>query len=132
MIVLDASVWVPALADDSALGESCRDVLAQDPDWVAPAHGPVEALRTIRRYRAVGAVSEELADLCAAAIWGAEVLYVGPEPWVLRQTWELRHNLNPYDAPYVAVARSMAIPLVTRDVRMARAADALGVQTVVP
>lgn len=42
--------------------------------------------------------------------------------WPLMQrVWELRHNLTPYDAVYVALAEALEAPLVTLDVRIARA-----------
>jgi predicted nucleic acid-binding protein len=40
---------------------------------------------------------------------------------LLARIWELRHNLSAYDAAYVALAEVLAIPLVTRDQRLAAA-----------
>lgn len=39
--------------------------------------------------------------------------------------WQLRHNITPYDASYVALAEALEVPLVTRDLRLARAAEGL-------
>ena len=47
-------------------------------------------------------------------------------------TWQLVHNVSPYDAPYLAIARALAAPLVTFDERLATAAGALDVDVVVP
>lgn len=38
--------------------------------------------------------------------------------------WDLRHNITPYDAAYVALAMQLGIPLITRDRRLAAAASA--------
>jgi predicted nucleic acid-binding protein len=35
--------------------------------------------------------------------------------------WELRDNLTPYDAAYVALAEALEVPLVTADQRLAQA-----------
>jgi len=37
--------------------------------------------------------------------------------------WELRHNLSCHDAPYVALATSLGVPLLTADGRLAGARD---------
>jgi predicted nucleic acid-binding protein len=39
---------------------------------------------------------------------------------LLGRIWELRHNLTPYDAAYVAAAEWLDEPLLTRDGRIAR------------
>ena len=38
-----------------------------------------------------------------------------PHEQFLPRIWELRHNLTAYDAVYVALAESLAAPLITRD-----------------
>jgi len=38
-----------------------------------------------------------------------------------RRVWELRSNLTPYDAAYVALADTLGCLLVTADARLARA-----------
>lgn len=40
---------------------------------------------------------------------------------LMERIWELRHNLTPYDASYVALAERLGAALVTGDVRMAKA-----------
>ena len=41
------------------------------------------------------------------------------EPF-LHRMWELRHNVTPYDAWYVALAEALDAPLLTTDARLAR------------
>ncbi|MGE5270344.1 MAG: type II toxin-antitoxin system VapC family toxin [Thiohalocapsa sp.] len=40
---------------------------------------------------------------------------------LLPRVWQLRDNLTAYDAVYVALAESLAAPLLTRDRRLAAA-----------
>ncbi len=39
-----------------------------------------------------------------------------------RRAWDLRHNITPYDAAYVALAEILECPLVTADRRLSKAA----------
>lgn len=132
MIVLDASAWVRALIDDSAAGDAARRVLTGDPDWAAPAHMPVEVLRTLRRYEAAGILPSANAGIFAAEVAAAAVRYAPPEPWLLAAAWARRHNVSPYDAGYLALAERYSVPLVTLDERLARAADQAGVVFRIP
>ena len=45
-----------------------------------------------------------------------------PSTQFLERIWELRGRLTAYDAAYVALAEGLAVPLVTMDGRLARAA----------
>jgi predicted nucleic acid-binding protein len=132
VIVVDASVWVRSLVDDGPAGEAARVALAADPDWAAPAHLPVEVLRTLRRYEVRKVLTREQADLFAAEVGAAEVRYAQPEQWMLAAIWRHRHTISPYDAGYVAVAKVYGVPLVTLDERLAKAAGEAGISTVVP
>jgi predicted nucleic acid-binding protein len=40
---------------------------------------------------------------------------------LLERIWELRANVSPYDAAYVALAERLASPVMTCDVRLATA-----------
>lgn len=132
MIVVDASAWLRALVDDGPYGEAARRVLTDDPDWAAPAHMPVEVLRTLRRYEAEGLLTTGQVDVFAAEVAGATVRYVVPDPPMLTAGWAWRHNVSPYDAGYLAVAALYKVSLVTLDVRLARAAQHAGVNVTVP
>jgi predicted nucleic acid-binding protein len=50
---------------------------------------------------------------------------------LLREVWALRANMTSYDAAYVALARRLACPLVTTDVRSSRVPD-LRITVLVP
>ena len=132
MIVVDASSWVVGLVDVGPIGDAARAILSAEPDWAAPAHTPLEVLRTLRGYESSGTLSTEAADRFATGVMEAEVRYFGPDPGLLAYTWQHRHNLSPDDAPYVGLAARHGVTLVTNDGRLARAAQALGVTAVVP
>lgn len=40
---------------------------------------------------------------------------------LITQIWSLRRNVTPYDACYVALAKRLPAPLLTLDLRLARA-----------
>ena len=132
MIVLDASAWVQALVDAGPYGDAARAVLTADPEWLAPPHAPLEVLRTLRRYETSGTLPTSSADLLAAEVISAEVLFAPTDPTLLNSVWDRRHNISAYDAPYVALAQRLNVALVTQDRRLARTAKALGVAVVVP
>ena len=132
MIVVDASAWAYALIDAGSAGNAARLVLADDPDWLMPAHAPVEVLRTIRRYESTGSLSTAAAAEFAATVCRRECRYASPEPWLLAAVWSYRHNVSPYDAPYVALAVRFDVPLVTFDRRLAKAAQGEGVSAMMP
>jgi predicted nucleic acid-binding protein len=126
VIVVDANAWIYSLVDRGATGDECRSHLDADPAWIAPAHMPTEALRTLRRLEVAGTLgSSALADV-ANEVATLEVTYVGPDSANLLAQWKLRHNLSADDAPYVILAQRFRAPLITLDGRLARAAAGLG------
>ena len=122
MIVIDASTMVFALSSASSQGDAARSVLSQDDLWIAPAHMPLEVIRTLRKAVVGGAMTEN--DVAAAfqALEAAEITYVGTNPLLLRAVWAMRHNVSAYDAAYLAVAVQHEAQLVTLDSRLAKAA----------
>ncbi|AYF74974.1 PIN domain-containing protein [Nocardia yunnanensis] len=132
MIVVDAATWVRALIDSGPSGAAARQALTADSDWAAPAHMPVEVLRTIRKYEFSQLLSREQAQKFAEQMWAAEVRYSHPAPWLLAAIWRYRHTVSPYDAAYLALALRHDAPLVTLDLRLEKAASALGARTIVP
>lgn len=132
MIVLDAGAWARSLAVDDAPSDAAREFLTSHPRWLMPPHGPVETLRTIRRFEQAEFLSPTAAEECMTGLTLAEVTLIQPEPWLLRTMWSLRHNISPYDAAYVAIALRFKHPLLTFDKRLARTAEALGVAVEAP
>ncbi|MGQ0715916.1 MAG: type II toxin-antitoxin system VapC family toxin [Pseudonocardiales bacterium] len=119
MIVIDASVLVTALVDDGVDGRSIRGRL-QGAELTAPAHVDVEFLHALRglvrsEQTSPGRADRAIAHLVRLPVRRFEL------PAVASRTWQLRENLTPYDAAYVALAELLSAPLVTSDARLARA-----------
>lgn len=119
-VVCDASALVALLLDAGDDGQWVTATL-DGAELAAPSLIGFETANIIRRH--------ELAELISpdqAAQAHADLLDLQIEQWphelIARRAWELRHNLSVYDAGYVAVAELIAAPLVTLDVRLARAA----------
>ncbi len=119
MIVVDASVLAPALADDDVDGDRARERLRGE-QLAAPELIDVEVLSTLRRAARAGRLDERrsaqaLTDLAALPLRRA------PHLPLLARVWELRDNLSAYDASYVALAEALDAVLVTADGRIERA-----------
>lgn len=114
MIVVDASVMVDALIDDGKGGDLAQAALTADSHWVAPGYFPVEVTSAIRGRWLGDNLAAARADAAVLALDRLTVTYAS---WreIADRVWELRHNLNPYDAGYVALAEAHGCPLITAD-----------------
>jgi predicted nucleic acid-binding protein len=128
VIVVDASAWASALAGTDDLAIGCRTLLRADDQWMAPSHMATEMLRTLRKLEYAGLLRPADARTLVNSVAGAEVTYVGPEPSLIAEQWSLRHNVSAFDAAYVALCLRYGLPLITLDLRLARAAAVLGVE----
>jgi predicted nucleic acid-binding protein len=116
VIVVDASVLAPALADDDVEGDRARGRLVGE-RLVAPALIDLEVLSVVRRAARSGRLTDRrarqaLADLAALALLRA------PHLALLPRIWELRENLTAYDGAYVALAEAIGADLLTADGRL--------------
>jgi predicted nucleic acid-binding protein len=118
-LVVDASVVVTALVDSGPDGRWAESILVEDV-LVAPHHLPVEVANILRRAALTGVLSADSAALAHDDLLQLRVELFPYEPYADR-VWQLRQNLTPYDAWYVALAESLAATLATLDRRMARA-----------
>lgn len=123
MIVVDASVIASVLVYLDDRGRKARAVMGRDPEWAAPDHWKVEVLSAVRGLSLGGKITDEAAS--RAVDWmswlAVDTIPVGD---LLPRMWQLRANINAYDAGYVALAQSRGLTLVTADARLARAAIA--------
>lgn len=71
--------------------------------------------RLARGTLAVDRADQAVADLADLGIQRY------PHGALMPRIWELRHNLTPYDAAYVALAEALDAPLLTADARLANA-----------
>lgn len=110
--VVDASVVVNLLVDPKWAGGPER-VLGDD-RLSAPAHLDAEVTSAIAGLARGGRVSEHRA---LGAIRLMQELPVSRVPLhvLVEGAWALRHNLNTYDAFYVALAQALDCELLTAD-----------------
>ena len=118
-LVCDASAVVSALLDSGDAGTWAAERLA-GAALFAPALMPFECSNIIRRHELGALVS---ADQAAQAHVDLVDLPVDLWPYeaLAARIWQLRPNLTSYDAAYVALAETLAVPLVTLDRRIERA-----------
>jgi predicted nucleic acid-binding protein len=119
VLVVDASVLAPALADDGADGDGARARL-RDHALVAPELIDLETLSVIRRQLRAGALDVRRAELARFDLVQLP-LRRAPHAPLLARCWELRDNLAVYDAAYVALAELLDVVLLTADARLATA-----------
>jgi predicted nucleic acid-binding protein len=120
LIVVDASVVANALADDTADGDAARQALRGDDDIAAPDLVDVETVSVLRKRWLAGDLTARrfrtaIADLGDLAIARHPTL-----PMMFR-AYELRGNVTPYDAAYVALAEVLDCALLTSDSPLASA-----------
>lgn len=116
MIVVDASVMVPLLADDADEGALIRarirgEVLA------APQLVDLEVMSVLRRLSRSGELSRDRTDQAIDDLIGFPLQRASHRP-LLPRCWELRHHLSSYDAAYVALAEALGAILLTADGRL--------------
>lgn len=126
-VCVDASALVDLLLD-LPRATAVSEVLRGMDLMVAPDQVNAEVLKTIRAKERSGMVSPERAARAVADFADAPLRRL-PTTGMIEAAWALRHNVTPSDACYVVTARSLGIPLLTADLRLARALD-LGVAVI--
>lgn len=119
MLVVDASVLAPALADDGVDGDAARARLREHA-LAAPELIDLETLSVIRRQLRIGSLDTRRAELARFDLVQLP-LRRAPHAPLLARCWELRDTLTVYDAAYVALAELLGVVLVTADARLANA-----------
>jgi len=119
VLVVDASVLAPALADDGPDGDMARARLTGQ-SLVAPELIDLEATSVIRRQMLGGHLDARRARLALTDLVELP-LRRAPHRALLARCWELRENVSVYDAAYVALAEILDVVFLTADARLARA-----------
>jgi len=121
-VVVDASVVVAALIEPGATGVWAEDLIGEG-DLAAPHLLPFEVVSALRRLAAQGHISGDVASLARLDL-AALPIELFPYSACATRVWELRDNLTPYDASYVALAESLGAELATIDRKLTMAAGA--------
>lgn len=119
MLVVDASVLAPVLADAGGDGQRFRDRLRGETVF-GPDLLRVEVTSVLRRHASSGQLTSEQADAAISDLLAFPV-QVFPTSPLLPRVWELRFNLSTYDSCYVALAEAVDGVLLTADHRLTRA-----------
>ncbi len=120
MIVVDASVLAPALAYDTQEGRAVRGRLDGEENLSAPEIVDLEVASAWRRALQAGRLGEDRSQRALRDLATMRLVRMSHRP-LMPRIWELRHNLTPYDASYVALAEALDTTLLTADGKLARA-----------
>jgi predicted nucleic acid-binding protein len=80
----------------------------------------LEAIGAWRKQAFSGHLNAEDSRAAIDALGSLDIQRVPHEP-LLERIWELRENVTPADAAYVALAEELGAPLLTTDARLTRA-----------
>lgn len=119
MLVADASVLAPALADGGPDGQRLRTRLRGE-TIIGPDLLRIEVTSVLRRHANNGQLTPDQADAAITDLLAFPIT-VFPTAPLLGRVWELRANLTAYDACYVALAEAADVVLLTADRRLANA-----------
>jgi predicted nucleic acid-binding protein len=120
VIVVDASVLAPALAYDLPDGDAARLRLDREEQLFAPEIVDLELAAVWRGAIRAGRLDERRSGRALDDLARLRLVRVGHQ-MLMPRIWELRHNLTPYDAAYVALAEALDVVLLTADGRSTRA-----------
>ena len=119
MIVVDASALIEWLLRTPA-GLAVGLHLARHAGALeAPSIVLVECADGLRRLEARSVIDTKRADLSFKAISQLPMTLHNPTA-LMPRVWAWRSSVTSYDATYVALAETLAVPLVTCDARLAR------------
>ena len=120
MIVVHASVLANVVGDDGPAGRAARARIAAARHWSAPDLVDVETVSVLRRRWRAGDLTARRFRSAVIDLVSLPIVRFPIGPLMIR-AYELRSNVTPYDATYVALAEGLSCPLVSGDGRLARA-----------
>lgn len=117
--VVDASAYIHYLtAYDQQSSWVANQIRGRT--MIAPEHFLAEAMSALRKLERIDEISEMETRMILKDLRATPIEYARFRPFAGR-IWELRHNLTPYDAWYVALAEAFNAELITLDQRLASA-----------
>jgi predicted nucleic acid-binding protein len=132
VIVLDASAAVEVILNLPRAAPHLRARLVRGGETVHVPHVfDLEVLAAFRRHSLRGALPDRRSRRALRALEELRATRYSHVP-LRRRIWELRENVTPYDAAYIALAEALRAPLVTVDAALAGAAGARAVVELYP
>jgi predicted nucleic acid-binding protein len=119
-MVLDSSACLELILDTEAGRALQGPLIDPEPALLAPGNLWIEVGCVVRAKVANGALSRRHAEAALADFMDLGVEETQVEPLLLR-AWQLRDNFTIDDGIFVALAEAAAQPLLTTDLRLARA-----------
>jgi predicted nucleic acid-binding protein len=119
--VIDTSVLMAVLLPDDS--EELGDALAR---WnlQSPSLIDAECANVLRRFNRRGFIGSGAASNAFDRLIEFPIIRHEYQP-LLPRMWELRHNVSTYDAAFLTLSERFDLPLLTRDLRLARAAESI-------
>ena len=121
MIVIDASVLANIVGDDGPTGEGARARLAVAGAASAPDLVDVEVVCVLRKRWLAGTLTAQRFKSAVIDLIDLPLTRYPAAPLMIR-AYELRGNVTPHAAAYVALAEGLKCSLLTGDARLTRAA----------
>lgn len=123
LAVVDASVLVAFYASDDPRRTQVAQRLAAGDALFAPAHLDAEIVSALR---GLARRSPSMVPTVPAALHHLAGMPLRRMPLtpLLNRIWQLRDNITPYDAAYVALAERLNGPLITCDHKLTTATGA--------
>lgn len=114
MIIIDTSAMVELLTGDDERAEHVREA-AEAAEILAAPHGIDLECASSLRGLVLGRKLERSKAGYALGVLQQLAITRYEHTWYLARIWELRENMWPYDAAYVALAEALRVPLLTVD-----------------
>lgn len=118
--MVDASVFTAFYASDDPRRDAVVSRLAAGDALFAPAHLDAEVVSALRGLAIKSAELTQFVPSALAHLADFPIRRMPLAP-LLGRMWELRENVTPYDAAYIALAERLDSPVVTCDARMTKA-----------
>ena len=131
MIVTDASAILEVLLGRTATLNIQQRLFENGESLHAPHLLDLEIAQVLRRYVLGGELSSRRGRQALTDLADFPILRYPHDLFLLR-IWELRHNVTAYDAAYLALAESLAAPLLTCDTRLATTSGHRAIVELVP
>ena len=116
MIVLDTSAIVEFLVGSDPVADRVRATAAGE-KLAAPHAVDLECASALRELVQGSKLPPDEGERALQLLGRMPIRRYGHVP-LLTRIWQLRHNMWPYDAAYVALAESLGVVLVTLDAKL--------------